>query len=89
MNYWYRLQSIFRDVFDDPTLKISPDLAVGTYPDWDSVATLQIVLAVEAEFGVRFSTDDVAAIRSVANLAHLLATRHGIERAVGGPALQP
>ena len=72
MNTFYRLQSIFRDVFDDPTLRLSEEMSVGNFPDWDSVATVQIVLATEAEFGVRFTTDEVATIRSVADISNLL-----------------
>jgi acyl carrier protein len=72
MNTFYRLQAIFRDVFNDPSLRISADLSVGTYEDWDSVATVHIVLATELEFGVRFTTDEVATIRSVADIERLL-----------------
>ena len=39
---------------------------------WDSVATVQIVLEVEQEFAVRFTTDEVAGVRGVADLLHLL-----------------
>lgn len=72
MNIFYRLQSIFRDVLDNPTLQLSEEMSIGNFPDWDSVATVQIVLATEAEFGVRFTTDEVAAIRSVADILKLL-----------------
>ena len=72
MNTFYRLQSIFRDIFDDPTLRLSEEMAVGNFPDWDSVAMVQIVLATEAEFDVRFTTDEVATIRSVADISNLL-----------------
>ena len=68
----YRLQAIFRDIFDDPTLRISEELSVTNYPDWDSVAMVHLVLATEAEFCVRFTTNEVANIRSVADLLHLL-----------------
>ncbi|MBX0331341.1 acyl carrier protein [Oscillochloris sp. ZM17-4] len=72
MNTFYRLQSVFRNVFNDPTLRISSDLAAGAYEDWDSVATVHIVLATEVEFGVRFTTDEVGGIRSVADIVRLL-----------------
>lgn len=68
MNTHYRLQSIFRDVFSDPKLILTRDMSPASLPDWDSVATVHIVLAVEAEFDVRFSTDEVASVASVADL---------------------
>lgn len=44
-------------------------------PAWDSLATVYIVLAAEAEFGMRFTTDEVAAIRSVADILGMLEAR--------------
>jgi acyl carrier protein len=64
----FRLQRIFREVFDDPSLTVAGDFSMQSYPDWDSVATVHIVLAAEEEFAMRFTTDEVAAIRSVADL---------------------
>jgi acyl carrier protein len=68
----YELQIIFREVFDDPTLQISPELSTGNFPDWDSVAMVQIVLATESQFGMRFTTNEVASIKSVADILRLL-----------------
>lgn len=72
MNTFYRLQSIFREVFNDPSLRLTPEMSVATFPEWDSVATVHIVLATEAAFGLRFTTDEVAAIRSVVDILRLL-----------------
>jgi acyl carrier protein len=70
-----KLQSIFQDVFDDPSIRLTPELSPATYPDWDSVATVNLVLSVESEFGVRFTTDQVAGIKSVQNLLDVLETQ--------------
>ena len=78
MNNIYRLQNIFRDVFENPSLQITPDTAPSNYPDWDSVAMVQVVLAAEADFGIRFTTDEVAGIHSVADILKLLEI-HGHE----------
>jgi acyl carrier protein len=67
-----RLQEIFRDVLGDPDLVLSDRLSVGSHPEWDSVATVQIVLAAEAEFGVRLTTDEVASIRTAADILSAL-----------------
>ena len=64
----FRLQRIFREVFDDPAMVISPELSPAATSDWDSVAMVQIVLATEEEFGVRLSMEIVAGITSVADL---------------------
>lgn len=68
-----RLQAIFREVLDQPALTLTPELSPTSMPEWDSVAMVQIVLACEQEFGVRFSTEEVASIRSVADILRILA----------------
>jgi acyl carrier protein len=63
-----RLQSVFQDVFDDPSIRLTSELSPATYPDWDSVATVRLILSIESEFSIRFTTDQVAGIKSVQNL---------------------
>jgi len=72
MSTFYRLQSIFRDVFSNPQLILSEDMSTSNFADWDSVAMVHIILAAEAEFGVRFNTDEVAAVSSVTDILRLL-----------------
>jgi len=67
-----RLQDIFRDVLDRPELRITENFSVADCPEWDSVATVQIVLAVEAAFNIRAPTEVVANLRSVRQLLELL-----------------
>ena len=63
-----RLTEIFRDIFEDDGLVVVETLSTSNYDDWDSVAMVRIVMAVESEFGVRFTTDEVAGIKSVADI---------------------
>lgn len=67
-----KLQSVFQDVFDDPSIRLTSELSPATYPDWDSVATVNLVLSIESEFGIRFTTDQVAEVKSVQNLLDVL-----------------
>ncbi len=67
-----RLQEIFRDVLDRPALRLSEEFSTSDCPEWDSVATVQIVLATEAAFGIRVPMDTVAHLRRVGELLDLL-----------------
>ena len=68
MNTLQKLQEIFRDVIDNDSLVLTESYSTQNNDDWDSVAMVQILLAVEAEFGVKFTTDEVANIKSVADI---------------------
>jgi acyl carrier protein len=49
----------------------SPD----TLKNWDSLHHLQIVLALEEEFAVQFSVDEIGALQSVGMIAEILRER--------------
>jgi acyl carrier protein len=40
----------------------------GTVPDWDSVVHLNLILALESEFGVRFETSEIPNLLTVGKL---------------------
>lgn len=63
-----QVQRIFRDVFDDETLRITPDTSQKNLDGWDSVAQVKLVLTLEAELGIRLTTEEVSTIKSVADL---------------------
>ena len=72
MDTLMRLQSIFRDVLDDETLVLTKDFSRDDTEDWDSVATVQIVLAVEEAFQCRLPNALVGQLYSVQELFDVL-----------------
>jgi acyl carrier protein len=48
--------------------RIGEDSGIENPPEWDSLAQLNLILAVEEVFGVRFSTAAVPQLNSVAAL---------------------
>ena len=67
-----KLQDIFQDVFDDPSIRLTPEFSPASYADWDSVATVRLVLGIESAFDMRFSTDQVANLKSVKDILSAL-----------------
>ena len=61
-----RLQNVFRDVFDNDSLVLTDDLSQESFADWDSFHQVKLAIAIEEEFGVKLSTEDVVAETSVA-----------------------
>jgi acyl carrier protein len=61
-----RLQSVFREVFDDPSLALASDFSPATCEDWDSVRHVELLIAMEEEFGIKFTTEEAASPASAA-----------------------
>lgn len=72
MNSTHKLQTIFRECFNDPALAIAPETSPRTLPDWDSVAQVHLVLAIEEAFGFRFTTDEVARVQCVGDFLSVI-----------------
>ena len=67
-----KLQAIFQDVLDQPNLRLTETFSTTDCPAWDSVATVQIVLATEAVFNIRVPMETVAGLHQVSELLDLL-----------------
>ena len=70
-----RLQQVFRETFDDDALVVTDDLAAEQVPDWDSLAHVSLIVAVEKEFRVRFTSAEVSALKRVGDLRKLVESR--------------
>jgi acyl carrier protein len=66
-----RLQSVCDDVFLDP-VPVTPELSAKDVPEWDSLLHISLMLAVEKNFGVRFSMGEVEATRNLGEFADLI-----------------
>jgi acyl carrier protein len=67
-----RLTSAFHDVFDDDTIKLTPDLTAADIPEWDSLNHIRLIIAVQKRFGVSFSAAEVSELKNVGDLAELI-----------------
>lgn len=70
-----RLSAVFQDVFDDDQLVISQATTADDIEAWDSIMHVNLVLAVEKEFGVQMSAAEVGELDSVGSWIDLLAKR--------------
>lgn len=67
-----RIQTIMRDIFDDDELIISDQDSPDSIADWDSFANIQLLAAIENEFGVKFTTAQSMAVKNVADILAIL-----------------
>ena len=70
-----KLTEVFRDVFSDDELEISPETTAQDVEDWDSLIHIRLILSVEKEFGIRFSTAELAQFDNVGQLADLVSEK--------------
>lgn len=70
-----RLNEVFRDVFDDDSITVSDETTADDIEDWDSLEHINLVVAVEKEFGMKFNMNEVSAMKNVGEMADLILER--------------
>lgn len=69
------LQEIFRDVFDEDELELTEETTSHDIEDWDSFAQIQLVIAIEKHFNIRFQMHEVAKLKNVGEMIQLIEAR--------------
>ena len=67
-----KLTPIFREVFFDDELVLSPDLSAERVAAWDSVGHVRLLVEIERKFSVRFRTTEISGLKNVGQLADLI-----------------
>jgi acyl carrier protein len=67
-----QLTQIFRDLFDDDTIVLTPDTTAADVENWDSLNHISITVAVEAKFGIKFKTAELEELLNVGDFVHLI-----------------
>jgi len=69
------MQRVFREVFENDDLVLSDDMSPMTLAEWDSFAHIKLIIELQEEFGVRFTTDEVAEVASVPGIRAIIEAR--------------
>ena len=70
-----RLNEVFRDVFDDDSIVVKPATTADDIEDWDSLEHITLISAVEKEFGMKFKMGEISSMKTVGEMAHIIAAR--------------
>jgi acyl carrier protein len=74
-NLLEEVQAIFRDVFDQPDLVITRESNASTVEDWDSLAHVNLVTAIERRYKVKFALGELQDLKNVGDMLDLLAKK--------------
>ena len=70
-----RLQTVFRETFDDDGIELADEMTAEDLDDWDSVSHISLVLAVEREFGVTLNAAEIGSLENVGAMIALLCAK--------------
>lgn len=70
-----RLNEVFRDVFGDSSLSVNENTTSADIEDWDSLEHINLIAAVENEFGLHFKMREVSGMKNVGEMLAIIAER--------------
>jgi acyl carrier protein len=67
-----KLTGIFREIFEDSTLVLTPETTEADIPGWDSFSSASLIAAIEQRFAIRFRTAELQALQNVGNFVEMI-----------------
>ncbi|HBB59361.1 MAG TPA: acyl carrier protein [Lachnospiraceae bacterium] len=71
------VRKIFRDNFDDEELVIVDETNSKDIEDWDSIEHINLVIAMEKRFGLKFDIREVGKLANVGEMVDLIVSMMG------------
>jgi len=63
-----KLQLIFQDIFDDSAIYLQDSTTAADIEDWDSLMQINLIVAIEEEFQIKFKLSEVEKLRNVGEM---------------------
>ena len=70
-----RLNGVVSDTLDLDTLSLQPSMTAADVEGWDSLAHVQIIVAIERSFGIRLRVGEMSSIANVGEIVSRIASR--------------
>lgn len=62
------VQEIFREVADNPAIVLADETTSEDIEEWDSLTHIQLVVAIEKNFHISFSSDEIGNYKNVGEM---------------------
>lgn len=63
-----QLNEVFHDVFDDEDITVTDSTTSADVEDWDSLEYINLIVAVEKNFGIKFGMGEVNKFQNVGEM---------------------
>lgn len=67
-----RLNTIFRDIFDDDNIVVNDATTADDIEDWDSFEHINLVVAIEEEFGFKIPMGKNVTMKNVGEMVDII-----------------
>lgn len=69
------LNEVFRDVFDDDSIVVDDNTTANDVYGWDSLEHINLIVAVEETFSIKFSMGQVNNMKNVGEMVDIISEK--------------
>ncbi|MES2826869.1 MAG: acyl carrier protein [Bacteroidota bacterium] len=70
-----KVQDIFKDVLDNEDIVLTPETTADDVDDWDSLTHIQLIVAIEKAFKIKFTSKEILSWSNVSEMIDCIATK--------------
>ena len=70
-----QLTEIFREVLDNDEIEIKAETNAEDIEEWDSLANIQLVVAIEKQFGIKFNSAEIMNWKNVGDMVDCICSK--------------
>lgn len=63
-----KVQEIFRDILDEDEIELKDNTTANDVDDWDSLTHIQLVVAIEKAFKIKFTSKEILSWKNVGEM---------------------
>jgi len=69
------INDIFCNVLDNENIKLTPETTVNDIEDWDSLTHFQLIIAIEKEFDMQFTSSEISGFQNIGEVCESVQKR--------------
>ena len=69
------LDEVFQDEFDDESIHVTDETVADDIEDWDSLEHINLIVAVERRFNIKFTMGEVTGMKNVGEMVDIILQR--------------
>lgn len=77
-NIFDELNTIFRNNFDNESITLTDETNSDDIEDWDSLEQINLIVAIQDKFGVKFNIEEVNAMKNVGEMVDFIMKKMGL-----------
>ena len=70
-----KLNEVFRDVFEDDDITVGDATTADDIEDWDSLEHINLINAIEQEFGIKFNMGQIVSMKNVGEMVTIIESK--------------